>query len=194
MIYFTSDLHLGHKGIISMQNRPFENVAEMNRTIINNYNSCVNHDKKYDERLFEEICDFKEIAVNGSNIVLMHYPMMSWPKSRKGSIQLHGHIHGDEFYNIRNREKGIKRYDVGVDANRFIPVSIKQIQEYFQIEEGVQPNETILTIEWRKSDILAALREKGIEVSEEQFEDFIDSTKKIRYKKYIVFITNQINL
>lgn len=26
MIYFTSDLHLGHRGIISMQNRPFENI------------------------------------------------------------------------------------------------------------------------------------------------------------------------
>lgn len=179
MIYFISDLHLGHKGIISMQNRPFENVAEMNRTIINNYNSCVNkddtvyilgdichhmtveavneiiaslkgkkylikgnHDKKYDERLFEEMCDFKEIAVNGSNIVLMHYPMMSWPKIRKGSIQLHGYIHGDESYNLRNRDKGIKRYDVGVDANRFMPISIKQIKDFFMSEEGVQLDET----------------------------------------------------
>ncbi len=47
MIYFTSDLHLGHKGIISMQKRPFENVAEMNRTISNNYNSYVNKDDNF---------------------------------------------------------------------------------------------------------------------------------------------------
>lgn len=26
LIYFTSDLHLGHRGIIEMQKRPFENV------------------------------------------------------------------------------------------------------------------------------------------------------------------------
>ena len=38
MIYFTSDLHLGHRGIIRMQNRPFENVQEMNQVLIRNYN------------------------------------------------------------------------------------------------------------------------------------------------------------
>ena len=41
MIYFTSDLHLGHRGIIEMQNRPFENVEEMNRVLIDNYNELV---------------------------------------------------------------------------------------------------------------------------------------------------------
>lgn len=29
MIYFTSDLHLGHRGIIEMQNCPFENLEKM---------------------------------------------------------------------------------------------------------------------------------------------------------------------
>ena len=96
MIYFTSDLHLGHRGIITMQNRPFKTVEEMNRILIQNFNACVgkgdtvcilgdichhmpveaandtisslhgtkylvkgNHDKKYAEGLFEDICDFK---------------------------------------------------------------------------------------------------------------------------------------
>ena len=44
MIYFTSDQHLGHPAIISMQNRPFQDVEDMNRTIINNYNSVVHKD------------------------------------------------------------------------------------------------------------------------------------------------------
>lgn len=34
MIYFTSDLHLEHRGIISMQNRPFENVVGGNHMAI----------------------------------------------------------------------------------------------------------------------------------------------------------------
>ena len=41
LIYFTSDLHLGHRGIIEMQNRPFKSVEEMNRSLIENYNSVV---------------------------------------------------------------------------------------------------------------------------------------------------------
>lgn len=39
MIYFTSDLHLGDRGIISMQNRPFENLQEMNQVLIRIYTS-----------------------------------------------------------------------------------------------------------------------------------------------------------
>ena len=29
MIWFTSDLHLGHRGIIAMQNRPFDSAEEI---------------------------------------------------------------------------------------------------------------------------------------------------------------------
>lgn len=41
MIWFTSDLHLGHRAAISMCERPFETVEEMNETLIWNFNSCV---------------------------------------------------------------------------------------------------------------------------------------------------------
>lgn len=44
MIYFTSDLHLGHESVICMQNRPFANADEMNRVVIENYNSVVYKD------------------------------------------------------------------------------------------------------------------------------------------------------
>ena len=41
MIYFTADMHFGHKAIIRMQNRPFESVEEMDRVLLQNYNSIV---------------------------------------------------------------------------------------------------------------------------------------------------------
>lgn len=169
MVYFTSDLHLGHRGIIEMQNRPFEDIQEMNQVLIRNYNSVINkndtvyilgdishhlpvesanglikklngkkilikgnHDKEYDWSLFEEVSEFKTISVNGCYFALMHYPMLSWPKKNSGSIQLHGHIHEREEYNLQNREDGIRRYDVGVDANYYYPVSVKQIMAFFE--------------------------------------------------------------
>ena len=41
MTYFTSDLHLGHENIIRFCNRPFSSFNEMNRTLIDNWNSRV---------------------------------------------------------------------------------------------------------------------------------------------------------
>jgi len=170
MIYFTSDLHFGHRGIITMQNRPFTTVEEMNRTLLANYNAFVskndtvyilgdichhmpveaaneiirkmngtkylvsgNHDKGYDPKLFAEIRDFMTVSLNGVYFALMHYPMLSWPKKNSGSIQLHGHIHARADYNIQNRDEGIRRYDVGVDANDYYPVSLNTILDFFEL-------------------------------------------------------------
>ena len=41
MIFVTSDLHLGHSNIIKLNGRPFENVDEMNRVLIQNWNAVV---------------------------------------------------------------------------------------------------------------------------------------------------------
>ena len=92
-----------------------------------------NHDKKYDPALFCEMRDFMTVSLNGRYFALMHYPMLSWPKKNNGSIHLHGHIHSDESYNLKNREDGILRYDVGVDANQYLPVSVQQILRFFDL-------------------------------------------------------------
>lgn len=169
MIYFTADMHFGHKAIIRMQNRPFESVEEMDRVLLQNYNSIVrkedtvyilgdichhmsiedadalikklngkkylikgNHDRNYDPRLFVDILDFLKISIDGNHFSLMHYPMLSWPKKGSGGYQLHGHIHARMGYNEANRADGQRRYDVGVDANKFFPVSTRQIVSFFE--------------------------------------------------------------
>ncbi len=41
MIFYTSDLHLGHANIIKLCNRPFADVNEMNNALIENWNNRV---------------------------------------------------------------------------------------------------------------------------------------------------------
>lgn len=42
MNYFISDLHLGHKNVLKFDNRPFINIEEHDKTIIDNWNNKVN--------------------------------------------------------------------------------------------------------------------------------------------------------
>lgn len=40
---------------------------------------------------------------------------------------LHGHIHAAAGYNRENQEKGLRRFDIGVDANDYAPVSLEEV-------------------------------------------------------------------
>lgn len=175
MIFFTSDLHLGHANIIRFCNRPFSSVEEMDKTIIENWNKTVgkndtvyvlgdfsmtkdlqiidgyinmlngkicflkgNHDywmKKYDflknGRVFN-LGDYHEEALNQKRIIMCHYPMAEWNHFFRGSYHLHGHQHNNKEYNTENVKCGLRRYDVGVDANDFKPVPINKIIELFE--------------------------------------------------------------
>ena len=43
-IFFTSDLHFGHKNIIKFDNRPFFDVSDMNKELIKRWNNKVTKD------------------------------------------------------------------------------------------------------------------------------------------------------
>lgn len=64
-------------------------------------------------------------------------PFESLEKMHYGSYMLHGHIHSTGDYNLQNRERGVFRYDVGVDANQFTPVSLEQIVDFFNSYDEV---------------------------------------------------------
>lgn len=42
--WFTSDLHLGHSKIIEYCDRPYSDVKEMNKSLVDNWNTCVKPD------------------------------------------------------------------------------------------------------------------------------------------------------
>ena len=120
-----------------------------------------NHDRLFgyggggfEGRRFSSVSDYAELADplgDGSRFVLSHYPMLDWDRMYHGSYMLHGHIHswpagdaakfvGPRFvthehgllgYNGWNRANGIRRYDVGVDANGYAPVSAEDIVAFF---------------------------------------------------------------
>lgn len=69
-------------------------------------------------------------------LVLCHYPIMDWPGLGRGAIHLHGHIHATRAYNEEMRAERLLRYDVGVDANGYVPASLDEILAFF---DGVKP-------------------------------------------------------
>lgn len=75
-----------------------------------------NHDARLVENAefracFESIHKYHEIKYNDHRICMFHYPISEWHDCHRGSVMLHGHLHGNpsglESYRVR---------DVGFDA------------------------------------------------------------------------------
>lgn len=95
-----------------------------------------NHDRFVDQSsfepsFFESISDYREINYMNTRFILFHYPILEWNHFFRGSIHLHGHQHNHADYNYQNLQNGIRRYDVGVDANHMSPVSADEIIDFF---------------------------------------------------------------
>ena len=155
-IFFTADTHFSHKNIIKFCKRPFKDINEMNESLISNWNARVSktdlvyhlgdfgfgdlseilrrlngdiililgsHDKNiYDyKNRFKLITPLLTINLE-TPITLCHYAMRVWSHSHYNSWHLYGHSHG-------GLESFGKSYDVGVDNNNFIPISLQEIIE-----------------------------------------------------------------
>ena len=63
---------------------------------------------------------YAEITLDGTALVLCHYPFRTWNRMGRGVVDLHGHSHG--------RLKPMPRqYDVGVDVWDYRPVTLATI-------------------------------------------------------------------
>lgn len=96
-----------------------------------------NHDryaKSYSVSGFQWVKDYHELKYKETYFILTHYPILSWNGKRYGSFHFHGHIHTRYRYNKNNIDDGLRRYDVGVDANRFTPISIEDILQKYAFQ------------------------------------------------------------
>lgn len=98
-----------------------------------------NHDRfvqqqSFDSSLFEWVGDYRELTYSRRRFVLFHYPMLEWNHFFRGAYHLHGHQHNSADCNQASRSAGLRRFDVGVDANGFAPVSIQEILSFFEPE------------------------------------------------------------
>lgn len=100
-----------------------------------------NHDLDWGQAgYFESVEAYADVKYNKTRLIMSHYPFMTWNGIFHGTIHVHGHIHSEgSHYNELQRQRGYRRYDVGVDANGCRPVSVAQVREFFKGWECVTP-------------------------------------------------------
>lgn len=81
-----------------------------------------NHDHKGTLNLpWASVRELVEVTDQEQNLVLCHYPLITWNKARYGALHLFGHVH-KEFTGYEGA------LNVGVDCWSFRPLSLAEIQ------------------------------------------------------------------
>ena len=91
-----------------------------------------NHDRKLLENeramsYFETVDKIMEVIDGKEQLVLCHYPMVEWYKSRHGTWLIYGHIHGrkEETWKIMS---GLDRaLNAGACINNYTPASLNEL-------------------------------------------------------------------
>lgn len=82
-----------------------------------------NHDgARISNLAWESVSDIAEVKDGEHNLVLCHYPMITWHRARRGALQLFGHVH-QNWQGTRNS------LNVGVDVWDYRPVRLKDVQK-----------------------------------------------------------------
>ena len=108
MIYFIADPHFQHKNIIKYCDRPFENINQMDQTLINNWNKTVkNDDEVY---ILGDLSNENVVIYNLKNIV-------EQLNGKKYLVKGNHDVLSDECYKYIGIEK---IYDKSIILNDFI--------------------------------------------------------------------------
>jgi calcineurin-like phosphoesterase family protein len=72
---------------------------------------------------WESVQHYAETVVDGTALVLCHYPFRTWNGMGRGRVDLHGHSHG-------KLKPQTRQYDVGVDVFDYRPVTLDRILSF----------------------------------------------------------------
>lgn len=193
-IFFTSDLHIGHRNILRFCNRDktFADVKAMDTGLISRWNSVIgggdivfncgdflwfpstheygrifkklngfhyiipgNHDDaekmkeavaKYNLQDKVHICSdvvtlylegFPSQKIKIQEIILCHYPLLTWSHSNQRTLHLFGHIHSLDIHEMKEWEVPMQfrpnMLDVGCDSHFYTPIALEKV--YKELEE-----------------------------------------------------------
>lgn len=98
-----------------------------------------NHDKMIKnhvplQKKFASIQDYKELKINGKDVILFHYPIAEFNRGHYGSYHLHGHTHGS--YRCEGRV-----LDVGIDGELTkdcAPVAFDDIVQHMETRPHIK--------------------------------------------------------
>lgn len=128
ILWHLGDFSLGKKENVNIF-RERINCKNIN-LILGNHDQRISKDKEL-QKLFNSVSVgygwpmFKDTKIQGTRLMMLHFPMMVWDNHKNGTIHLHGHCHGSLSDKSLTKRKII---DVGIDAHpNFRPFSLDEI-------------------------------------------------------------------
>ena len=148
--FFTSDQHWGHSGIIDSCARPFADTGEMDRAMIEAWNSVVQPDDEvwflgdfahrcepdYARKIFDKLNGHKSLIVGNHDAMVIDFPWAS--KHLMTTIHVDGQAIFACHYPMREwpgshshsrMPSSRSTIDVGVDNVGFVPQTVEQLRQ-----------------------------------------------------------------
>lgn len=153
--FFTSDEHYAHENIIKYTERPFDNVQDMNETLIKNHNEIVGHNDliihagDFAWAKTHQAAEKFSNQLNGIHIFLKgshdkwigSHKNQIWENTIDGQlivvchycIRVWARSHYNSWHLFGHSPPSLtpigKSWNIGVDNNNYYPVSFQQIKK-----------------------------------------------------------------
>jgi calcineurin-like phosphoesterase family protein len=119
-------IHLGDwsfGGFENIKNFRERLICKEIHLVLGNHDEHIEDNREDCQSLFASVQWFLQLNYRDNTFEMMHYPLSSWNKLKKGRIHLHGHMHLPNNEKITNG----RRMDVGIDGHpEFRPYDLQR--------------------------------------------------------------------